>query len=196
MRTLSLMSLTLVAVLLAAGCENAPTRVPEPSWQEAQQDPLREANYRAAEALMRQAALPASTSNRAGAGLSDAPLIVATLANVNALEQSSTLGRLISEQVSSWLTQSRQQVVELKVRNGIYMKRNEGEFLLTREIREVAAEHKARGVVVGVYAEGSRMLHVTLKLVDPETSMVLSAYDYTLPLNQQVKSLLRGGSGR
>lgn len=191
MHALKVIPVALAVALLAGGCENAPTRVPEPSWQEAQQDPLREANYRAAEALMRQAGLPASTSNRSAKGSSDAPLIVATLANVNALDQSSTLGRLISEQVSSWLTQSRQQVVELKVRNGIYMKRNEGEFLLTREIREVAAEHKARGVIVGVYAEGSRLLHVTLKLIDPETSLVLSAYDYTLPLNQQVKSLLR-----
>ena len=77
------------------------------------------------------------------------------------------------------------------MRNGIYMKRNEGEFLLTREIREVAAAHNAQGVVVGTYAEGANLLHVTLKLVDPSSSLVLAAHDYTLPLNRQVKSLLR-----
>jgi TolB-like protein len=188
MRALILLPLALSAVFLMTACETGGRKIPEPTWQEAQQDPLRQANYQAAAVLMGKDGAAASVSNRPGGG---APLIVATLANVNALDQSSTLGRVISEHLSSWLAQSGQQVVELKVRNGIYMKRNEGEFLLTREIREVAAEHKARGVIVGVYAEGNRMLQVTLKLVDPASSMVLSAYDYTLPLNDEIKGLLR-----
>lgn len=176
-----------VAAMLAASA--ACQTLDEPTWEAAREERLREANYQATAALMRQTGLPASTSNRLPG--SDAPFIVATLANVNALEQSSTLGRVISEHIGSWLTQSGRQVVEMKVRNSIYMKRNEGEFLLTREIREVAAAHDAQGVVVGTYAEGVVFLHVSLKLVDPANSQVLAAHDYTLPLDRQIKSLLR-----
>ena len=39
--------------------------------------------------------------------------------------------------------------------------------------------------------KAANLLHVTLKLVDPSSSLVLAAHDYTLPLNRQVKSLLR-----
>jgi hypothetical protein len=34
-------------------------------------------------------------------------------------------------------------------------------------------------------------VQVTLKLVDPGSGVVLASHDYTLPLDKQVKSLLR-----
>jgi TolB-like protein len=145
---------------------------------------LRFTNYLAIDTLMGRR--PSSASNQPSGGA----LIVATVANVDALEKSSTLGRVISEHVASRLTQNGHDVVELKVRNSIYMKNNEGEFLLTRQIKEVAAAHNAQGVIVGSYAISSRFVQVTLKLIDPESGLVLSAYDYTLPQDKQVKSML------
>lgn len=189
MRTLKYLGLAVVAVSLAA-CEtvpNSPASV-EPTYEQAQSHPLRLANYQAAEALVKAGVAPASTSNQPMAG--DSPYIVATLANIDALEQSSTLGRIVSEQIANRLTQVGKQVVELKVRNGIYMKRNEGEFLLTREIKEVAAAHRAQGVIVGTYAESAGFVHISLKLVNPENSLVLAAHDYSLPLDRQVRSML------
>ena len=47
----------------------------------------------------------------------DRNIVVATFVNINDLEDSSTLGRLIAEQVSSRLTQVGYRVVELKLRN-------------------------------------------------------------------------------
>lgn len=172
-------------------CETAPrsTLAVEPTYEQAQAHPLRLAVYAATDELTKRLQPAASTSNRQGDG--DAPLIVSTLANIDVLEQSSTLGRVISEQVASRLTQTGRSVVELKVRNGIYMKRNEGEFLLTREIKEVAAAHQAQGVIVGTYAESAAFVHVSLKLVNPANSLVLSAYDFSLPLDRQMKSMLR-----
>lgn len=192
MQALKLVVGVSVALVLAA-CETAPKpRVEsEPTYEQAQNHPLRAANYNALDELMRPfRSIPSAASNRPG-DAGSAPYIVSTLANIDALVQSSTLGRVISEQIASRLAQTGHQVVELKVRNGIYMKRNEGEFMLTREIKEVAAAHKAQGVIVGTYAESSGFVHVTLKLVDPASSLVLSAYDYTLPLDKHVRSMLR-----
>lgn len=89
------------------------------------------------------------------------------------------------------MTQMGYSVLELKIRNGVYMKRNEGEFLLTREIKEVASTHNAQAVVVGTYAESATLVHVNLKIVNPATSVILAAYDYALPLDKQIASLIR-----
>lgn len=183
-----------LSALLLAACEStpryqSPAAQAEPTYEEARNHPLRQVNYAAADELLKRIPFAYTSSNRPGAG--DAPIIVATLANIDALDQSSTLGRTISEQVASRVAQMGRSVIELKVRNGIYIKRNEGEFLLTRELKEVAAAHKAQGVIVGTYAESASFVHVTLKVVDPSTSLVLAAHDYTLPLDKQIKSMLK-----
>jgi TolB-like protein len=188
-RTLKLLLILPFALagFLMAGCETTPD---EPTYEEAANDLLRFTNYLAIDTLMGRVGKPSSASNQSSA-FSGAALIVATMANVDALEKSSTLGRVISEHIGSRLTQNGHSVVELKVRQSIYMKNNEGEFLLTRQIKEVAAAHNAQGVVVGFYAISSRFVQVTLKLIDPESGLVLSAYDYTLPLDKQIKSMVR-----
>jgi TolB-like protein len=180
------------SALLLAGCETAPKNMltAEPSYEDAQNNAFSAVNYNAVNELMKRYPAPASASNHAGSG-AEGPFIVATLVNIDQLEQSSTLGRLISEQVASRMTQMGFGVLELKVRNGVYMKRNEGEFLLTREIKEVASMHKAQAVIVGTYAESSATVYVNLKVVDPASSIVIAAYDYALPLNRNVQSLIR-----
>ena len=163
----------------------------EPTYEQAQNNAFSVANYNAVGELMkRYPAAPAMATNAADGG-TGAPFIIATLVNIDQLEQSSTLGRLISEQVASRMSQLGYGVLELKVRNGVYMKRNEGELLLTREIKEVASTHNAQAVIVGTYAESSTMVYVNLKVVNPASNIILAAYDYALPLDKQVHSLIR-----
>ena len=192
MRPLIYAALATSSLLLGA-CESVPKTgtPPEPTYEQAQNNAFNAANYTAvAELLKRYPAAPVSANNFSNNG-GNAPFIVATLVNIDQLEQSSTLGRLISEQVASRMTQLGHGVLELKVRNGIYMKRNEGELLLTREIKEVATTHNAQAVIVGTYAESSALVYVNLKIVNPVTSVVLAAYDYALPLDKQIQSLIR-----
>lgn len=198
---MSMRNSLMVSVLVAAcalsglqGCQSAPT---EPTYEQAINNPFTRSNQAAATELLRRyrgLGNPVSTAstNNFSATAEQAPLIVATLVNIDRLEQSSTFGRVVSEQLSSRLTQLGENVVELKVRNSVFMKRNEGEFLLTRELREVASAHRASAVVVGTYAESSDFVYVTLKVVDVSSSMVLAAYDYTLPIDKQVRRMLGG----
>jgi len=191
MRPLIYSALAASSLMLAA-CETTPRAplVSEPTYEQALNNSFNTANYNAVAELIKR--YPGSSNASAtNTNASNAPFVVSTLVNIDQLEQSSTLGRLISEQVASRMTQMGYSVLELKIRSGVYMKRNEGELLLTREIKEVASTHNAQAVVVGTYAESATLVHVNLKIVNPATSVILAAYDYALPLDKQIASLIR-----
>lgn len=121
------------------------------------------------------------------------PVIVATLVNIDELAESSRFGRSVSEQVASRLTQRGFKVIELKLRGNIFVARNQGELLLSREIREISLAHKAPSVVVGSYAQAERFVHVNLKVLDAQTQQALAATDYGLMLDENLKSLFFKG---
>ncbi len=121
------------------------------------------------------------------------PIIVATLVNIDELAESSRLGRSISEQVASRMTQRGYQVVELKLRGDLFVKRSEGELLLSREIKDISLRHKAQAVVVGTYAMAEKFVHVNLKVVTGDTHHALAAIDYGLPMDENTKTLISRG---
>lgn len=151
------------------------------SYDSVAQSELIATNYKAADALLAQAGPQLAPQH---------PVIVATLVNINALEESSPLGRLISEQVGARLAQNGHRVVELKIRQKLYMKRNEGELMLTREIKDIARQQDAQALVIGTYAESADRVFINLKLTQIETNITLAAVDYALPLDMNVRSLL------
>ena len=123
----------------------------------------------------------------------DTPLIVASVVNLNRLDESSPLGRLIAEQVAGRFTQAGYRVLEVKLRNQLYLKRNEGDLVLTREIRDIAKQHHARAIVAGTYADSADRVFVNMKIIEFETNVVLAAFDYQMEKDTLVRSLLVGG---
>lgn len=86
-------------------------------------------------------------------------LIVASFVKVNNLEESSSFGRIIAKQIVSRFAQRGQRVIELKLRqNPIFISDGKGEFMLSRDLREISRNHNASAVVVGTYADGGDRL--------------------------------------
>lgn len=166
--------------LLLAACSSAPPKE-ETNYATVSSNQFIASNYKAADALL---------SQLKGKLASDKPLIMATVVNIDALEQTSTLGRLISEQISTRMAQNQVNMLEMKLRNSVYMKRNQGEMMLTREVNDMAQAHKAQAVVVGSYAETSDMVFVNVKVIQPNTNFVLAAHDYALAKEGIVRSML------
>jgi TolB-like protein len=117
------------------------------------------------------------------------PIIVATIVDIDELERSSTLGRHISESVSSRFTQHRYRMIEMKFQNSVYMKKGEGELMLTRELREIASSHQAQAVIVGTYSRARDTVLVNVKIVQPESNVVLGAVDYPIGVSRDVCSM-------
>lgn len=118
------------------------------------------------------------------------PIIMATLVDINFLETSSTMGRVISEQISAAFSQAGYRMIEMKIRDRVYIKRNEGELLLTRELVDMAKQHEAQAVIVGTYGVAADTVFVNLKIVQPGTNVVLGAHDYALPKDNNVRAML------
>ncbi|GFO56783.1 hypothetical protein GMSM_37900 [Geomonas sp. Red276] len=117
------------------------------------------------------------------------PIIVASLVNIDDLN-SSRLGRMVAEQLATRLTQKGYSVVELKLRDSIFVRQSQGELLLSREIKDITLSHKAQAVLVGTYAESRGAVYLTVKLVGVGDNVAISAVDYALPLGSDVRAML------
>lgn len=179
--------LGIVLAAFLAACSGGDRQVRQISYEEAANSELIAANYKAANALIAQARLSLAAEQ---------PVIIATVVNINQLESSSAFGRLISEHISARFSQSGLKMVEMKARKNVYMKRNEGELLLTREIKDIAAEHNAQAVVVGLYAVSTDMVFVNVKVLHPNGNQVLAAYDYAVPHDSNIRALLQTAGKR
>lgn len=159
----------LALLLLLAGCA-APTGEKAPQF--ALGEDMVEAGYAIAETLERN--LKADLSK-------DQPLIVASFVNVDNLTQSSTFGRMLAEHVASRLSQKGYKIIELRLRQtSIFIKEGKGEFMLSRDVRDLGREHNAAAVVVGAYGEMGDKTYASARIVGAQDSVVLSSCDYSV----------------
>lgn len=166
---------SLLSVVALTACATGP------SYQAAETSEFTQANYAAVDKLV---SAPAVAIEK---GI---PLLVATMVNIDSLNQSSRLGRLVSEQIAARLAQSGYNVVEMKLRNNVYIREGAGELLLSRDVRDLSKNHNAQVVVVGNYAVAAGYICLTLKAVTVADNRVIAVTNYLLPLTENNKALL------
>ena len=181
LRTL-LIATSVVAMTACATGSNGTNYVESKPALKNSSNPFIATNYKAADALIEQ------LSDKLNPGQ---PMIVATIVNIDDLNNSSTFGRTVSEQVSARFSQATYNMIEMKFRGYVFMKQDQGELLLTREIRDVAKNHNAQGVIVGTYSLSNNSVYVNLKVIQPNTNVVLAGHDYAFPMDSDVKVMTK-----
>lgn len=171
------MKILLAFLFFLTGCA---TSFGDSGYYTAEDSQFIKANYMAAESLARASKMPLDKT---------APIIVATLVNIDNLEQTSTLGRTVSEQIATKFANMGYTVKEAKLRGTLFVKSDAGELLLSRELKEISSSHKAQAVIVGTYSYAHEYVYLSLKLVGVDNT-ILSGYDYAIPANPIVKSML------
>jgi hypothetical protein len=151
---------------------------PGPTYEQAAYSALIASNYRAADQLLTTAGLDQSR-----------PVVAANLVRIDQPSRSSSLGRLISEQIAARLAQYGVPVVATRLPAEIYPQK-EGALLLPSEVRAAMDSYDTQALLVGTYAPAENFVYVNVKLVRSSDSLVLSAYDYVLPLDGNIASLL------
>lgn len=171
------------AAALATGCSTNNAVRTEPTYEEAAASAFLAANRGAINRMVAE-------FDRRMAG-ADAPVLVATVVNVNDLSRSTPLGRTLSEQYASQLVVNGFNVKELKLRGDVFVKEGTGELMLSREIKDIARSHRAALVLVGTYSPAATMTFVSLKLVRTEDGQIIRSQDYALPNDRDVLRLLQ-----
>jgi len=124
----------------------------------------------------------------------DKAILAASFVNIDDLEQTTTFGRIVSQQLVTQFSKQGFEVIEMLLRKNIYIKQKGGEFLLSRAVQEIGETHDANAVIVGTYAVGKRLVYITVKIIDSTNSTILASFDYKLPIGPDTRHLLRSGS--
>ena len=176
-----LVAIAIAAVLTLGGCSAIGVGSEPPKKVRPQDSNLVSQSYEAADALLARAPYLKDGS---------APLLVASFVNINSLENSSALGRMIAEQVGARFAQQGFIVKEMKLRDNVYIQENAGEFALSRSVQNLSQTHNAAAVVAGTYAVGRQSVFINARLIRAADGVVLSAYDYVLPLGPDTRALV------
>jgi TolB-like protein len=138
-------------------------------------------------------ALLAAQIDRHYKGSAPGPIGVTTFVNIDDLYTSSTFGRMVGEQLMSELAMKGFDVIELRHTDVLQFLDRGGEFALSRDAGVVRPERNLAGVVVGTYVTSPERVYVNARLIDPSTSVVLSAGSVEMSKTPELVRLLRGG---
>ncbi len=117
-------------------------------------------------------------------------ILVASFVKIKDMERSSNFGRVIAECITTRLVQKGYSVVEIKLRESVYLKENAGEFSLSQNAKKMIADHNAQTIVVGTYAQAREDIYISARLVAAANNKIISACDFKLPLSANLKALL------
>lgn len=117
-------------------------------------------------------------------------ILPASFVDDNDLTRTSAMGRVLAQQMASRFIQADFTVLEIKVRKSVRLRKGEGQFLLSRELEDVATNHKATAVLVGSYVESRSLLFVNAQLILLNGGVVLASQDFKVPLTFELRALL------
>jgi TolB-like protein len=121
-------------------------------------------------------------------------ILVTTIADINNLNDSAPLGRLIGEQVASRMIEKGFKVVEVRLQDSVSLVPYTGEFILSRgvrELRELGRVQTVSRIVTGTYTVAEETIFITLKVLDFWDSKAVASYTYTLPMTKDIDQLLK-----
>jgi hypothetical protein len=117
-------------------------------------------------------------------------ILVTTVVNNDKLGQTTSFGRSFQNNIAAGLVARGYAVKEVKLRKDMLIKADQGEFMLTRNLRELAGTQQAQAVVVGTYTLANRVMYLSIHLVNPLDQRIRASYDDRIVLDESNLRLL------
>lgn len=118
-------------------------------------------------------------------------IVVSTLLNVKKNpNETSSFGRIISNQIATDLHNSGYQIIALDLPIDLFMMEENGELQLSDKDKALFRQYQAAVLVGGVYAPGKQNAYVSLRAVNRFTKHVIASTDFSVPVGPDVKALL------
>ena len=108
--------------------------------------------------------------------------IVTSFTNLDKIDDTMALGRLISENLIYGLQVHKWRIIEIRLTKGVDVNA-EGEFFLSRDINKLRDEYKISGVVTGTYSVAEGNLTINARVIDVNTGIVISSAQTYIPVN-------------
>lgn len=105
----------------------------------------------------------------------DARIAVATFVSVNALEKGEGLGRILADISANQLVKEGLKLTEVKTRKDLAILNGEGEFILTRQTKQLLSSNSVDVVVSGTYAHMGDKTIVAMKALNAKTGAIVAA---------------------
>jgi hypothetical protein len=122
-------------------------------------------------------------------------VIVTTPVALGDLEETSSLARQMSEEVSRWLVTSGYKVQEIRKGRSVLFEPRGGEFVLSRRTHVLANENvRATIIVAGTYTQTMNRVRFNMRFIHAPTNEVLAMATQTLPLNAEIRLLTVGSN--
>ncbi len=120
----------------------------------------------------------------------DYVVAVASFVNLGDLYQTSSLGRYLGEELMGDLARAGVGVVEIRKTPGLFLRRQGGEYGLSRDLDALNPVQDAQAVVVGTYTYDKSQILVNARLLRNGDSMVISTASLILDMDELTRSLL------
>jgi TolB-like protein len=152
---------------LAVGCTGAPISGGRAAFKT---PPIEVRTYQAVDRLV--ASAPSLDSNTT--------FLIASVADLDQLTETGSLGRLISEEAATHLIQCGYRVPEVRLADTMHV-REGGEFILSRDVADLRRVHNAELVVTGTYSSVGDATHVNLRFVRLADGVAVAATEFEIP---------------
>lgn len=195
MNKLNLICISALA-LMVSGCCSSPNRNITVVDCRATHAPSRDADYISS---AHNAICTLLKTARKPAGCEDAydpcrPVIYSTTVDLNDYTSTTNFGRITAEALATALTQkSKSPVIKMTARQGtVPIIPRQGEFLLSRDIGELAMDFNAGAILASTYSVGLDKVYISVELINVDHQVVVGAVQYDIPLGPRTIAMLEG----
>jgi len=187
----------LIAALLLSSCApmaNGELAMLIPSWQKAPdtKEYYPEMARQIADSLDAQLAARLGFNATTTRGLQW--VVVTTPANVNQMGQATALSRAVSEELATAMTAKGYYVQEIRKTSEVIFNKAQGEFMLSRDARELAAcKFQSTLVLAGTYVATPSGVRFNIEVIDARNNDVVAKASSVIPMSQTVAYLHESG---
>lgn len=119
-------------------------------------------------------------------------VLASTFVNLDDLDDTSPLGRLITENLVHELQVRRWNVYDIRLSKAVAVNPT-GEFVLTRDPKLLEYQYLVAGVLAGTYSITGEEVFVNARIIDINTGVVVSSGQISLPIDEFGARLLVDG---
>ena len=121
------------------------------------------------------------------------PLTIMTFTDTNRFQSSVDLGRTLTECLITALEQKGFGIIELRKTNEIHIEERNGEYFLSRDIKEINPSIQFSRVLVGTYSIEYDTVIVNARLLEVSTGKVIASSSFEMGIDENIWYLLTNG---